>query len=239
MSDLRHEPLLRRSFLTQAGFGAAAAAAVGLGGPAVANAQAPAAAAAPGRFAPMRHAQDNWLDEGTGKHRLFLDALQGPGAGDSLLFAANFLNSNKAAYSLTDADSNIVICFRHFATMFAWNDSIWSKYGEIFTSLTKLNDPKTGKPPTINLYRSGDYGMQLNNLGTTIDALIARGVRFAVCDTATHFATGALAEATKGSADAIYKELTSNTIPNSHYVSAGIVTVNRAQERGYSIAHCG
>jgi hypothetical protein len=237
MRDERQEPLLRRSFLTHAGLGAAAAAAVGLGGASIASAQAPAAA--PRRFTPARHALDNWLDEGTGKHRLFLDALQGPGAGDSLLFAANFLNSNKAAYGLNDGDSNVVICFRHFATMFAWNDAIWAKYGAVFTGLTKLNDPKTGKPPTINLYRSADYGMQLNNLGTTIDALIARGVRFAVCDTATHFATGALAEATKGNADAIYKELTSNTIPNSHYVSAGIVTVNRAQERGYSIAHCG
>jgi hypothetical protein len=235
-----HPLLLRRSFLTQTGLGAAAAAAVGLGGAAGAGAQAPAAAAAaPRPFTPTRHAQDNWLDEGTGKHRLFLDALQGPGAGDSLLFAGNFLNSNKAAYSLTDADSNVVICFRHFATMFAWNDSIWAKYGDAFTSMTKLNDPKTGKPPTINLYRSADYGMQLNNLGTTIDALIARGVRFAVCDTATHLWTGAIAQATKGNEDAVYKELTSNTIPNSHYVSAGIVAVNRAQERGYSIAHCG
>ena len=81
--------------------------------------------------------------------------------------------------------------------------------------------------------------MQLNNLGTTIDALIGRGVQFAVCDTATHFVAGMLAEGTKGNADAIYKELTSNTIPNSHYVSAGIVATNRAQERGYTIAHCG
>ena len=39
--------------------------------------------------------------------------------------------------------------------------------------------------------------------------------------------------------ETIYKELTSNTIANSHYVSAGIVATNRAQERGSTLAHCG
>jgi intracellular sulfur oxidation DsrE/DsrF family protein len=81
--------------------------------------------------------------------------------------------------------------------------------------------------------------MQLNNLGTTIDDLVKRGVQFAVCDTATRFTARQLAQETKGDNDAIYKELTSNTIPNAHYVSAGIVATNRAQEHGYTLAHCG
>jgi intracellular sulfur oxidation DsrE/DsrF family protein len=91
----------------------------------------------------------------------------------------------------------------------------------------------------VNLYRIAGYGLQLTNLGNTIDDLIKRGVQFAVCDTATHFTAGQIAEMTKGDAAAIYKDLTSNTIPNSRYVSAGIVATNRAQERGYTIAHCG
>ena len=35
----------------------------------------------------------------------------------------------------------------------------------------------------------------------------------------------------------IFKELTENLIPNAHMVPAGIVAVNRAQERGYSFAY--
>jgi intracellular sulfur oxidation DsrE/DsrF family protein len=105
--------------------------------------------------------------------------------------------------------------------------------------LTKIKDPKTAKAPAINLLRTPGYGMQLNNLGTTIDDVIKRGVRFAVCDTATHFTAMQLAQATKQDADAVYKDLKANTIPSSHYVSAGIVATNRAQERGYTLAHCG
>ena len=224
----------RRSFLSQAGAAGAAAAAVGLTLPAPAAAQTGAA------FTPARHTQDDWMDAIPGKHRLYLDALSGAGAGDALLFAGNFLNNSKSAYSLADGDSAIVICLRHFATPFAWNDSIWAKYGEPFTDmLTKIKDPKTGKAPIINLYRVSGYGMQLNNLGTTIDDLIKRGVQFAVCDTATRFTAGQLAMATKGDREAIYKDLTSNTIANSHYVSAGIVATNRAQEKGFTLAHCG
>jgi intracellular sulfur oxidation DsrE/DsrF family protein len=225
----------RRYFLSHTGVTAAAtAAAFGLGTATTAQAQTGGA-----RFQPARHSQDDWLESLPGKHRLFLDALTGPGAGDALLFAGNFLNMSKSGYSLNDNDNAVVICLRHFATPFAWSDAIWAKYGEAFTMLVKLNDPKTSKAPTINLYTKSDYGMQLNNLGTTIDELLKRGVHFAVCDAATHFIAGMLAESTKGSADAIYKELTASTIGNSHYVAAGIVATNRAQERGYAIAHCG
>ena len=232
MADHDSEPQLRRRFLAQAGMTAAAA--VGIGG--VAHAQTGANGT---RFQPPRHAQDDWFDAVPGKHRLYLDATTGAGAGDALLFAGNFLNNNKSAYSLADSDCAVVVCLRHFATPFAWTDAIWAKYGAAFTEFTKINDPKTGNAPTTNVYRSPDYGMQLNNLGTTIDALIARGVQFAVCDTATRFVSGQLARATQGNMEVIHKELTSNTIANSHYVSAGIVATNRAQERGYTVAHCG
>lgn len=232
MADHDSEPQLRRRFLARAGMTAAAA--VGIGG--VAHAQTGANGT---RFQPPRHAQDDWFDAVPGKHRLYLDATTGAGAGDALLFAGNFLNNNTSAYSLADSDCAVVVSLRHFATPFAWTDAIWAKYGAAFTEFTKINDPKTGKAPTTNVYRSPDYGMQLSNLGTTIDALIARGVQFAVCDTATRFVSGQLARATQGNMEVIHKELTSNTIANSQYVSAGIVATNRAQERGYTLAHCG
>jgi len=39
----------------------------------------------------------------------------------------------------------------------------------------------------------------------------------------------------KGNADAVYKELVANLIPNSHMVAAGVVAVNRAQEYGFTL----
>jgi hypothetical protein len=54
---------------------------------------------------------------------------------------------------------------------------------------------------------------------------------------ATRFLAGQFAMATKGSADEVYNELVANLVSNSHMVPAGIVAVNRAQERGYSFAY--
>jgi intracellular sulfur oxidation DsrE/DsrF family protein len=83
---------------------------------------------------------------------------------------------------------------------------------------------------------SGSHLALLPNNGVTIDALVARGVHFAVCEMATRRFANAIATATKGDADAIFEELSSNLIRNAHLVTAGIVAVNRAQERGYAFA---
>ena len=65
------------------------------------------------------------------------------------------------------------------------------------------------------------------------------GVHFAVCQMATRRFAGAIAAAHKLDVEAVYKELSSNLVRNSHMVAAGIVAVNRAQERGYAFANAG
>ena len=56
---------------------------------------------------------------------------------------------------------------------------------------------------------------------------------------ATRFLSGEVAAAVKADPQALYKEFASNLIPNSHMVAAGVVAVNRAQERGYAFADAG
>ena len=51
--------------------------------------------------------------------------------------------------------------------------------------------------------------------------------------------TGEALNSIGGKVDDIFKELTDHMVPNAHLVPAGIVAVNRAQERGYSIAFAG
>jgi hypothetical protein len=216
----------RRSFVS--GLGAAVAAfAVGSG---TAGAQTSST-----RFQPARHAQDAWLDAVPGKHRTFIDAATPRGAGEAVLYANNLYESNKTGYSLPEKDVVVVACFRHFATPFAYTDAIWAKYGKQFSTMIEFTDPKTKQPPSTNLLNAAGYGMQLTNLGNTIDSVIKRGTRFAVCDMATHFFAAQLAMMTKGNADAIYKELVANKIPNSYMVAAGVLAVNRAQEYGYTL----
>lgn len=223
---MTHDTQGRRSMMSGMG---AALAAVALG-------SAPAAAQTPrGRFQPARHAQDAWLDAVAAKHRIFIDAATVRGAGEAMLYANNLYEANKTGYSLPERDIAVVACLRHFATAFAFNDAIWAKYGKAMSTMLEFTDPKTKQPPSTNLLFSTDYGMALPNLGTTIDSVVKRGTRFAVCDMATHFFAAQVAMMSGGSADAVYKELVANTIPNSHMVAAGVVAVNRAQEYGYTL----
>ena len=73
-----------------------------------------------------------------------------------------------------------------------------------------------------------------------LDAMAARGMRFCVCDLATHVFAGMAAQSVGGNADAIYQELRNGAVvANTQYVPAGIVAVGRAQERGYSFSYVG
>jgi intracellular sulfur oxidation DsrE/DsrF family protein len=60
-----------------------------------------------------------------------------------------------------------------------------------------------------------------------------RGVRFAVCSMATRAASQLIATKSGANVDAVFKELTENLVQGGCMVPAGIVAVNRAQERGY------
>jgi hypothetical protein len=190
---------------------------------------------AKGRFQAARHQQDAWLDAVAGKHRTFIDASTPRGAAEAILYANNLYEANKAGYALPEGDVVVVACMRHFATPFAYNDVIWKKYGSVIGMMIEFTDPKTKRPPATNLLNSAAYGMALPNLGSTIDSVVTRGTRFAVCDMATHFFAAQVAMATKGNPDAVYKELAANLIPNSHMVAAGVVAVNRAQEYGFTL----
>lgn len=192
-------------------------------------------AAQAGAFRPARHAQDEWLDKLPGRHRTFIDCATVSGAAEGILYANNLYVSNRNGYNLPESDVAVVVCMRHFATVFAYNDAIWAKYGKVISGMLQFTDPKTKQPPATNLLNSAEYGMSMPNLGNTIPSVVKRGTHFAVCDMATHFFADQLAQMTKGNAEAIYKELAGGLIPNSHLVAAGVLATNRAQEYGYTL----
>lgn len=224
----------RRSFLSRVAAGAAAFGGVLLGSRS-SSAQSTGGAA----WRPGRHAQDDWLDQIPGSHRFVIDTTSPSGFGSALLFANNFFVANQSGYGLGNADAAVVIVARHNSTPFAYNEAIWSKYGSALAEASSFEDPKTKTRPTTNLFNASSYGTSLSNFGVTVDALIARGVHFAVCAMATRRLAGVVATSVKGNADDIYKELTSNLVRNSHLAAAGVVAVNRAQERGYTFANGG
>lgn len=226
-------PVARRSLLTRFGAGAAV---LGAGTTALLPLRAEAAAAG---FQPARHAVDDWLDAPKGSHRMVIDSSTADGGGSAMLYAANFFTANKAGYNLDAPAIAVVVVLRHFATAFAYNDAIWAKYGAVLSEITNFKDPKSKAAPTTNLYNSSDYGLMLTNFGNTISSLVQKNVQFAVCNLATRFFAGVIADKTKSSADAIYQELASNLIPNAHMVAAGVLGASRAQERGYTFLYAG
>ena len=225
----------RRSFLSKL----AAGAAIG-GGTLFSSQSAAAQSTSAGPWRPARHAQDDWFDQIPGSHRFIIDTTSPLGLGSALLYTNNFFVANQQGYGLGNADAAVVIVLRHNSTGFAFSDAMWAKYSTaIGEAAGNFDDPKTKTKPTINVYNSGSYLGALPNGGVTFDALIGRGVHFAVCQMATRRFAGAIAAAHKLDAEAVYKELTSNLVRNSHMVPAGIVAVNRAQERGYAFANAG
>ena len=235
--------LARRSFLARFGTGAAAFGAAFAAGSSTAAAQSPQSPGGPATpWQPARHAEDDWFEQVSAKHRVFFDTNAAHGFGEAIFVANNTFTANRSGYGLTDADIALVICARHESTPFAYTDAMWEKYGGALAERAGFSDPKTKAPPTVNVFQAagyGAYGALLGNSGVLLDAVIKRGVRIAVCALATRAAASLIARQTGGKVDDVFTELTEHLVPNAHMVPAGIVAVNRAQERGYSFAYVG
>lgn len=223
--------IARRIFLSRLGIGAGVVGAAMAGSPGVL-----AQTAGDGSWKPMRHEQDDWLDKIPGKHRFVFDTTTPEAANIGLQFANNFYTTNRTSYGLTDGDVALLFIVRHKSTSFGYNDAMWAKYGKQFAAQAILSDPETKQAPTINLMFSGKPSEEFANSGRMAD-LIKRGMQVAVCATSSRGIATAIARATGGDVDKIFDEMGANLIPSARRVRAGIVAVNRAQERGYAYVH--
>ncbi|HTR00603.1 MAG TPA: hypothetical protein VMH83_11455 [Candidatus Acidoferrum sp.] len=178
----------------------------------------------PGKFVPKRHALDAWMDEMPGDHRVFIDTADNNGGTDALRYASNLLTAHVNDYKGKEADMAIVICYRHASTVLGFNDAMWQKFGTSFARLGQLK-LKDGETPAKNpeLKSITDIG--------------ARGVKFAICNTATTMMAGFIAREAKLQADDVHAELVANLIPNARMVPAGVIAATRAQEYGYSLLY--
>jgi intracellular sulfur oxidation DsrE/DsrF family protein len=209
----------RRSFLRLIHAGAAAVAALAAGG--VARAQAKAA---PAPFAPTLHPQDDWMDQIPGKHRLIIDTSSPDGFKDGLQFANNFLTANRTGYGLESKELAIIVVARHLSAGFGFNNEMWAKYGASLAGTTPSADAQPKEPP------------KSNPDATPLTALSNQGVQFAVCALSARRIAGTIARANGGTIDDVLAELSANLAKNARLVPAGIVALNRAQERGYTLA---
>jgi intracellular sulfur oxidation DsrE/DsrF family protein len=135
---------------------------------------------------------------------------------------------------------SVVIIVRYLSTPLIFNDHIWDKYGDVLADRTKVFDPRTKAPPRTNLYNVDFSNHELPNGKVTLAELSKLGVRFAVCTMASKGIAAALAKNVNGDAAAILRELEANLATDTGVmVPAGILAMNRAQERGYTFSYCG
>jgi hypothetical protein len=220
-------PLPRRGFFSRIAAGTAAfSAAYGI--PSVADAQ-------PSEQA-QSHELDKWLDDLKGQHKQVFDCVTVARIGD-MMFARNFLTANASDYGLKDEDSSVIVSLRHEATMFGFGDAMWEKYkiGEAMdvpqgggrggrgASADTARPPRATRNPQLQM----------------INALAARGAHFTVCGMATTRRAGEFARALGLQAADVRADLVANMVPNCRVVAAGIVLINRAQERGFTFAYVG
>jgi intracellular sulfur oxidation DsrE/DsrF family protein len=214
MNKLSPSSTERRSFITRFHAGAASLAGLAIGGVAMAK---PKAAA---RWEPARHDKDDWMDALAGKHRLVIDTTTADGFRDGILFANNFMVANRTDYGLQNQDMAVIVVARHLSTGYGFNNDMWAKYGA--TLGEPLADAQSKAAP------------KANPSAASLASLSSQGVHFAVCAMATNRLAGMIARAVGGNAEAVNGELIANLVSNGRMVPAGIIAVNRAQERGYS-----
>jgi intracellular sulfur oxidation DsrE/DsrF family protein len=215
MGTPTQDAVVRRSFLARiAAVGTALAGVVAL--PSTSAAQS---------FSGPTHPADAWLDALKGQHKNIFDCTSVENGPSGWTFARNFLTANTGAvYQLTDADVNAIVCVRHSASVFGFNDAVWAKY-------------KLGESQKVN--EGGAPASKNPHASTAVD-LAKRGVIVAVCGMAlSRIARTVASDAGMSVAD-VEADLRSNLVtPTARVVAAGVIVTNRAQEKGFTYTYVG
>jgi intracellular sulfur oxidation DsrE/DsrF family protein len=176
-----------------------------------------------------------WLNSIKGKYKQVYDAVE-PNGGFSLIWAHVFLLTGTGAYGLPESDLGVVIVHRHSAIPIAFKDAMWEKYkfGEFF----KINDNSTKAPAVRNVFANLKPG-DLPFPEAAVEKLVARGVRFGVCNMAITFYSMMFAQQMGMKAEDIKADWIANVLPGYTVVPSGVVAVNGAQSKGCSYCYAG
>lgn len=176
-----------------------------------------------------REPSDRWLTGLGAKHKQFFDAPTANG-GIPLVHVMNYYDTYNKAYQVKDADIDAVLTFYGATTFYGVNDAMWAKYriGEFLETI----DVATGKPAVVNLWRTAPniLGMTLAPAG--IETLHKRGATFILCNNALQIFAGMLAAKRGLEADAVYRDLKANILPEVELVPGMVIAVEQAQRAG-------
>ena len=167
-----------------------------------------------------------WLSKIKGSHRQVFDA---PKANDGMPFAWSlvFMMMNEKI-GVKNGDTQSVLVLRHDAIPLAMQSPLWAKYklGERF----EIKDHVTKEAATRNPFYKPKQG-ELPLPGMSVEDLLKAGVLIGVCDLAITFNTMRMAKDLGVDAGKLKQEFVDAIIPGIVRVPAGILAINRAQER--------
>ena len=172
-----------------------------------------------------------WLNRVTGKHKMVFDAPEVNG-GMPVIWPRVWLNGNNENYGTKDTDNSAVVILRHSSIPLGMRDDVWAKYklGEAF----QIKDGDA--PATKNIFAKV---MPLPLPGTGVEALLASGVLFGVCNVALTVYSAMVAQ--KGGLDpaAVKADWVAALLPGVQVVPSGVLAVARTQEKGCAYCFAG
>jgi len=212
MNESDSKPSARRRFLAQLSGGIATFA--GLSAPAAAQ-QAASAIADPDH--------DAWMQRAQGEHRQLFHATASA-EGAAMLMAVNFLDVYGSAYGASPGSVSAVIGVHGSALPIGLNDAAWDRY-ELGKRIN-VNDPDTKEPARRNVFAVGGP--------ISIDTAIRRGVVLLVCNVALTLTARSIATARSLAPADVYNDLKESLISGAVLVPGLVVSMNRAQEKGFT-----
>ena len=179
----------------------------------------------------MDAAFEAWLNRINGKHKMVFDAPE-VNSGMPVIWPRVWLNGNNENYGTKDTDNSGVLILRHAAIPLAMKDDLWAKYklGEVFS----LKDGDL--PATRNTFAKV---LPLPLPGTGVEALLASGVQFGVCNVALTIYSGMVAQKMGMDGAAVKSDWVAGLIPGCQVVPSGVLAVSRAQEKGCGYCFAG
>ena len=164
--------------------------------------------------------------------------------GSALAHMVNSLNGLQFGFGVPAAKIKIVGAFRGSASMLNFDDYLWEKYriGE----RVKVQDDKTGKPATRNIFAVSDAGdppkyasSDPNNEHSvfqdeSIPALRARGVQFLACHIALYYIAKDTVKKQKlqQTPEEVLQDFTAHLLPGVLVVPSMVSAIAMLQSKG-------
>lgn len=174
---------------------------------------------------------ETWLNRITGKHKMVFDAPE-VNSGMPVIWPRVWLNGNNENYGTKDTDNTAVVILRHSSIPLGMRDDVWAKYklGEAFS----IKDGDA--PATKNIFAKV---MPLPLPGTGVEALLASGVMFGVCNVALTVYSAMVAQKMGLDAAAVKADWVAALLPGMQVVPSGVLAVARTQEKGCAYCFAG